>query len=102
MAIGEVAAAEMARLADHVQQEAREHRDAEHTIPASTMTLYARAHHLDPADLMACHTVEPEWVAPVGPDPYGRVIRVDGSDYSDAVWPMAYLRSLADAIKVTS
>ena len=44
MAIGEVAAAEMARLADHVQQEAREHRDAEHTIPASTMTLYARAH----------------------------------------------------------
>ena len=42
---------------------------AEHTVPplTSTMTLYARAHHLDPADLMAVHNVEPEWVAPVAP-----------------------------------
>ena len=96
MAIGEVAAAEMARLADHVQQEAREHRD---DLAQDTMTNYARAHHLNPADLMACHTVEPEWVEPVGPDPYCRLIHVDGSDYADAIWPMDYLRRLADAIE---
>lgn len=33
-----------------------------------------------------------------GPDPYGRLIHVDGSDYADAIWPMDYLRHLAEGI----
>ena len=65
---------------------------------ATTITEYARAHGLDPADLLAIIATDPGDES-CGFDPWGRWIELSGGAYADALYPTEYLDMIAASVR---
>ena len=67
--------------------------------PSATVTDYARARGLDPADLMAIISADPEPVTPIDVDPAERWVTTSDGVYRDAIYPANYLDLVAQSIR---